>query len=192
MFSFPFSLCHCAFSSSSNSMFWLLAAQCSTPCFMVNWLKTRMKSIFQMWNQQLSWQCWSKDSSQFKLWNIMSFLTSLFLMIPSLNKSFHLCTSTYETASCLSPTHLRQNCSALILLYNWSEMSFSCISETHSVAVYFHHVIHFHFMLNQFILFSSSIIFIYVWVLFSASLQASCSRWKTRVLEEYYFVVQFD
>lgn len=50
------SLCF-SFFSSSNSMFWPWAAQCSTPCFMANWLRTRMKSIFQMWNRQRFWQC---------------------------------------------------------------------------------------------------------------------------------------
>lgn len=70
MFSFLCSLCHHVFSSSFNSMSWLWAAQCSTPCFMVNWLRTRMKSIFQMWNRQRFWQCWSKDSPLSEPYNI--------------------------------------------------------------------------------------------------------------------------
>lgn len=61
-FFFFISLFHFVFFPSSDSMFWLWAARCSTPCFTVNWLRTRMKSTFQMWNRQHFWQCWSKDS----------------------------------------------------------------------------------------------------------------------------------
>lgn len=56
-FFLKFFLRHLIFSLFSDSMFWLWAAQCFMRCFMANWPRTRMKSIFQMWNRQHFWQC---------------------------------------------------------------------------------------------------------------------------------------
>lgn len=76
-------------------------------------------------------------------------LTGLFScdpLMPSLNNNFILVHNCYVWWDCsveyLSLTYPGQNCSALILLYNGTEMSFSCISDTDSISVYFHTFIH--------------------------------------------------
>lgn len=165
VFSFLFSAFYFVYYSPSNSMFWLWAAQCFTPCFMASWPRTRMKSIFQMWNRQLFWQCWSKLSLLSKRSIEHFLLLDLFCNHTSIILSFSGKEQTFQfdiLQNLLSTNTTRQ--------MKWISEMESLFIYFVFITVHFSHVESFH-ILHYFLLAVPHSVSL------SVSLQASYSRW---------------